>query len=95
MRPPYDTGSYAKVVTYDATKKAGASKRCRSDVRSAFETLLGSGGDKEGQDMISDAMGLCAGARVNSSDDALGLAYWVQVGLPAPPFQALITRATS
>eukprot|EP00192_Tetraselmis_astigmatica_P002928 CAMPEP_0117662848 /NCGR_PEP_ID=MMETSP0804-20121206/8269_1 /TAXON_ID=1074897 /ORGANISM="Tetraselmis astigmatica, Strain CCMP880" /LENGTH=600 /DNA_ID=CAMNT_0005469769 /DNA_START=243 /DNA_END=2046 /DNA_ORIENTATION=- len=78
LRPPYDIGSYAKVVTYDATVAAGSAPGCSSAVRSAWTALFDHGKTDDGRSLIRSSMGLCPETPLKDASDVLDLAYWLQ-----------------
>lgn len=71
--PPFDAGSFAAGVTYDASEAAGAPPGCADALRRAWRVLLELGSDAGGRTIINERMRLCPAARVNSSADVLAL----------------------
>lgn len=57
--PPFDAGSFAEGVTYDATPAAGAPAACAPRVRSAWATLARLGASEAGRGKLRDALRLC------------------------------------
>ncbi|BDA40679.1 Lysosomal Pro-X carboxypeptidase [Coccomyxa sp. Obi] len=73
--PPYDSGSYAKIVTRDASEEGGSAPACASNVRKAWSTLFEMGRNDSGRGKIETAMRVCP-RLLNSSDDVMALANW-------------------
>ena len=78
--PPYDDKSFAKIVTGDASPEAGSAAACVPNMRKGWQILLNAGDSESGRKLISDAMRLCPHSSVDSKDDALTLAQWLQDG---------------
>lgn len=76
--PPYDAGSFAEVVTYDATREAGASEYCAENVRKAWTAIQNASATSEGLDFIREAFGLCADVPLKTAENVTELMYWTQ-----------------
>lgn len=76
--PAYDTGSYAKLVTFDATAAGGSSDDCAFNVRKAWPLLFQHGSTIEGRAELSSIFRLCPNSVLKSSADVYSLAYWLQ-----------------
>ena len=89
-RPAYDSGSFARIVTDDASPVGGAAPACADNVRSAWRALFAAGDDAalgagEGEGAIQAAkrarkakraMRLCEGVPFSGTADAEAVAYW-------------------
>ncbi|QDZ21254.1 serine carboxypeptidase [Chloropicon primus] len=76
--PPYDAGSFAKVVTYDATREAGASEYCAQNIRSSWVAAQNMSWTSQGRDHIRQAFQLCDDVPLESSYNLTSLLYWAQ-----------------
>ena len=76
--PPYDAGSFAKVVTYDATREAGAADYCSLNVRNSWQAVRNESGTAEGRNRVREAFRLCDGVPLESDDNVTALLYWAQ-----------------
>ncbi|EFN56397.1 hypothetical protein CHLNCDRAFT_144962 [Chlorella variabilis] len=74
--PPYDPGSFAKIVTQDASPEGGSAEACADNVRAAWKLLDRWGSSEEGRQSISAAMRLCPESAVESGEDATALCDW-------------------
>ncbi|KAK9809908.1 hypothetical protein WJX72_001411 [[Myrmecia] bisecta] len=74
--PPYDAGSFSKIVTRDASPAAGAPAACVANVRQSWQTLFGLGKDEEGRQTIRKAMNICHDAKLDGPEDVEALANW-------------------
>lgn len=74
--PPYDAGSFAKIVTQDASPEGGSVAACAGNVREAWRVLARFGKTKEGRSTINRAMSLCDASRAETEGDALALRDW-------------------
>ena len=77
LEPPYDTGSYAKVVTYDTSVAAGAAAGCTGNLRSAWQQVLQRTSAAEWAE-LQTLFRLCPGVTLESYADVYTLAYWLQ-----------------
>ncbi|GIL59446.1 hypothetical protein Vafri_14127, partial [Volvox africanus] len=75
--PPFDTGAFAKGVTYDASELAGSAPACIYNVRSTWDVLRVYGRDDEGRAFLADSLGLCPDAKPRNSDDVAVLREWL------------------
>lgn len=75
--PPWDSGSYAKVVTRDATPAAGAAEACAPNMRQAWQELFSASETPEGRQRIRDSMLLCPHAPLANRSSADALAAWL------------------
>ncbi|KAJ9521980.1 hypothetical protein QJQ45_024858 [Haematococcus lacustris] len=75
--PAYDSLSFSKGVTHDASSSGGAPRACAGNVRAGWKLLDSLGATQEGRTRISAAMRLCPDSSLNSTDDVLGLKYWL------------------
>lgn len=77
--PPADTGSFAAIVTHDASAKGGGSAAaCSENVRAAWSTMFEMGGSKGGRKDIAEAMRLCSHSEPGSKEDVVAIAEWAQ-----------------
>ena len=76
--PAYDANSFAKIVTRDASPEAGSAAACVPNMRKGWQVLLNAGDSESGRKLISDAMNLCPHSTVDSKNDAILLAQWLQ-----------------
>jgi len=76
--PAYDTGSYAKIVTEDASAAGGASDSCSNNIREAWPKLFKMGETSDGRAKLADLFRLCPNSGLNSTADVYALAYWLQ-----------------
>lgn len=77
--PPYDAGSFAAVVTRDASPEGGSSPECAPNARAAWKTLFDWGETKQGRQRIARAMRLCGGVKkLRTKEDVAALADWAQ-----------------
>ncbi len=76
--PPYDAGSFAKVVTYDATQEAGASVYCATNVRKSWDVAMNISATSEGRKQVAEAFQLCDGVPLDSSSMVTELLDWAQ-----------------
>ena len=74
--PAYDEGSYAKIVTRDASAAGGASDACAENIRSSWDDIFNSGSSDEGRARLAARLSLC---QKPAEDDIYTLAYWLQV----------------
>ncbi|KAK9841268.1 hypothetical protein WJX74_002844 [Apatococcus lobatus] len=75
--PPWDSGSYAKVVTRDATPAAGAAEACAPNMRQAWQELFSASETAEGRRRVRDSMQLCPDAHLDNRSSADALAGWL------------------
>ncbi|CAK0734809.1 hypothetical protein CVIRNUC_000484 [Coccomyxa viridis] len=73
--PPYDAGSFAKIVTRDASKEGGSAPACASNVRQVWRTLFDLGESKKGREKIAEGMRVCP-KLLETPDDVAQLADW-------------------
>ena len=81
LAPPYDEGSFAAVVTRDASPAAGAPDTgCSRNIRAAWEYLFSrtASGEPAALAEVRGAFRLCDSAPLGSADDVLLLAQWAQ-----------------
>ena len=81
LAPRYDEGSFAAVVTRDASPAAGAPDTgCVQNIRSAWAYLFSrtASGDPAALAEVREAFRLCDSAPLGSADDVLLLAQWAQ-----------------
>jgi len=77
--PPYDTGSYAKIVSFDASKAGGAvSDACSDNVRRAWPLIFKLGSTAEGRSTLARTFSLCENSVPQTVSDVYSLAYWLQ-----------------
>lgn len=57
--PPFDSGSFAAGVTYDATPKAGAAASCAPRVRDSWRRLMALGRSEAGRATLHSTLRLC------------------------------------
>lgn len=76
--PPYDPGSFAEIVTRDASPEKGSSNECASNSREAWKTMFELGKTSDGRYEIAKAMNLCDKGLLDSTDDVIELANWAQ-----------------
>jgi hypothetical protein len=95
LEPPYDTGSYAEVVTFDTSVLAGAAAGCTENLRSAWQQVLRRTTAAEWGE-LETLFRLCPGVTLKSYDDVYTLVYWLQSAfdfmasaLPPPPLSAM------
>jgi hypothetical protein len=81
--PPYDSGSFAEGVTYDATPEAGAPRSCAPRVRKAWRALERLGGTEEGRTQLRRALRLCECA--GGAGPRKGCPWTSNLERPAPP----------
>ena len=79
LDPPYDTGAYAKGVTYDATSRGGSVANCRENIQLSWPALFDLGKTEKGRDELGEVFKLCPRSKLNSSNDVYTLAFWLQV----------------
>ena len=75
--PPWDSGSYAKVVTRDATPATGAAEACVPNMRQAWQELFSASDTAEGRQRVRDSMLLCPDAHLDNRSSADTLAGWL------------------
>ncbi|GFR51787.1 hypothetical protein Agub_g14244, partial [Astrephomene gubernaculifera] len=75
--PPFDTGSFAKGVTYDASDIAGSAPACISNVRDTWDLLKVYGSDEEGRKFLSEGLRLCPNVRLKDEGDVEYLRAWL------------------
>ncbi|KAL4448337.1 hypothetical protein ABPG75_005556 [Micractinium tetrahymenae] len=75
-RPPYDDGSFAKIVTQDASAEGGSAPACASNVREAWKALMHLGKTEEGRQTIAVALQLCEDSRLDGKADVRALRDW-------------------
>ena len=75
--PPWDSGSFAKVVTRDATPAAGAAEACAPNMRQAWQELFAASESQDGRQQLRDSMLLCDDAPLKGRPDADPLANWL------------------
>lgn len=76
--PPYDPGSFAKIVTRSASPEHGCEEACVPNVRAAWQALFALGESAKGRKKIRDAMRICPDSPLDSMDDVMELADWAQ-----------------
>eukprot|EP00193_Tetraselmis_chui_P014009 CAMPEP_0177778850 /NCGR_PEP_ID=MMETSP0491_2-20121128/16202_1 /TAXON_ID=63592 /ORGANISM="Tetraselmis chuii, Strain PLY429" /LENGTH=478 /DNA_ID=CAMNT_0019298207 /DNA_START=295 /DNA_END=1728 /DNA_ORIENTATION=+ len=81
LEPPYDAGSYAKAVTYDATSKAGAAPGCSEAVRQSWDALARQGASSKDRSRLRNELNLCPDIPFQSKEDVTALALWLQSAL--------------
>ncbi|GAB4814859.1 hypothetical protein N2152v2_001905 [Parachlorella kessleri] len=74
--PPWDSGSFAKIVTRDAWPEGGSAHDCADNVRRAWKTLFKWGKSGGGRAAIGHAMRLCNDSSLDNKDDVAELADW-------------------
>lgn len=76
--PPYDGGSFAAIVTRDASPEHGAAAACAPNVRSAFSALLAvPRGGKAAARAAARALRLCPDVKLKTDADAAAVADWL------------------
>ena len=76
--PPYDGGSFAEIVTRDASPEHGASAACAPNVRAAFAALLAlPGAGKKAVVAARSALRLCDDVPLKTEDDVAAVADWL------------------
>ncbi|KAG2492517.1 hypothetical protein HYH03_009182 [Edaphochlamys debaryana] len=75
--PPFDPGSFAKGVTYDASELAGSAPACADNVRDTWDLLRIYGGDDAGRKFLATGLGLCPSVPLSSEDDVAYLREWL------------------
>jgi lysosomal Pro-X carboxypeptidase len=78
LSPAYDMGSFAKLVTFDASANGGGSEACVERVRAAWKLVLALGTSTAGRARLDAIFRLCPSSRLASESDALVLAGWLQ-----------------
>ena len=76
--PPYDEGSFAAIVTGDASPAGGASKTCSDNVRKAWPRLFELGATEAGRKRLTSLFRLCPNSAPESVSDVWTLAFWLQ-----------------
>jgi hypothetical protein len=76
--PKYDGGSYAKIVTRDASPEGGSNPACARNVRASWDIVFDMGSSENGRATVHKAMKLCAAATLETTDDVFALANWLQ-----------------
>ncbi|KAK9801908.1 hypothetical protein WJX73_002094 [Symbiochloris irregularis] len=74
--PAYDPGSFAKIVTYDASPEAGSAANCIPNAQKAWQALFDLGESQDGRTQIRKHMRLCDHAPMNGPADAAALVEW-------------------
>ena len=74
--PAYDPGSYAKIVTRDASSAGGASDACAANIEKSWDSIFDSGTSAEGRAWLASQLSLCEPPVDNN--DVWTLAYWLQ-----------------
>ncbi|GBF97767.1 hypothetical protein Rsub_10192 [Raphidocelis subcapitata] len=75
--PPFDSGSFAEGVTYDATPAAGAPRSCAPRARGAWAAMGRLGGDAEGRATLRRALRICDSVALDDSEDVEELRDWL------------------
>ncbi|KAG2446301.1 hypothetical protein HXX76_000889 [Chlamydomonas incerta] len=75
--PAFDSGSFAKGVTYDASELAGSAPACVGNVRATWDLLASYGGDDEGRKFLAGGLRLCPGVALKSAEDVEYLRAWL------------------
>ncbi|KAL4433268.1 hypothetical protein ABPG77_003316 [Micractinium sp. CCAP 211/92] len=75
-RPAYDDGSFAKVVTRDASAEGGSSPACAGNVREAWRVLKHLGKTGQGRKTIAEALQLCEESQLDGEADVTVLRDW-------------------
>ncbi|KAG8470709.1 hypothetical protein KFE25_009130 [Diacronema lutheri] len=78
LSPPYDAGSFAQAVTYDASAAGGGSDACVHSVRAAWKRLFALGASEDGRASLNALFRLCPSSRLRAQADAGVLAGWLQ-----------------
>jgi len=76
--PAYDSGSFAKIVTLDASVEGGSPQACAPNVRASWPLIFELGKNQTGQDELNRIFKLCDNSKIGSSSAAYGLASWLQ-----------------
>ena len=74
--PAYDPGSYAKIVTRDASSAGGATDACAANIGGVWDSIFDAGTSTEGRAWLASQLSLCEAPTDN--DDVWTLAYWLQ-----------------
>ncbi|RHY20010.1 hypothetical protein DYB37_003710 [Aphanomyces astaci] len=74
--PAADTGSFSRIVTFDATPAAGAAANCVPNIKSVWGKIAAAARTAAGRDTLARAFGFCESFATESA--ALGLVDWIQ-----------------
>ncbi|KAI8473311.1 MAG: serine carboxypeptidase S28-domain-containing protein [Monoraphidium minutum] len=75
--PPYDAGSFAEGVTYDATPAACAPRGCARRARAAWALIEGMGRSEGGRRELHTALRLCDSVKLDDEDAVSELRDWL------------------
>jgi lysosomal Pro-X carboxypeptidase len=73
---PLDKGSYAHIVTFDASEEAGAAPNCIPNIRRTWPAMREFGKTPEGRDALKKSLSLCDSVELNSADDVESVLDW-------------------
>ncbi|KDD71492.1 serine carboxypeptidase S28, partial [Helicosporidium sp. ATCC 50920] len=76
--PPYDAGSFARIVTRDASPEGGSAPACAPNARSAWQALFELSDSSQGRSRARRALRLCPSVRLESKEDGVAVANWAQ-----------------
>jgi pimeloyl-ACP methyl ester carboxylesterase len=79
--PAYFSGSFAEVVTYDASTAGGSTDACKDNIKAAWADIFKIGGSKDGRTQLASTFKLCDSASqllINSEAEVYSLAGWLQ-----------------
>ena len=76
--PPYDTGSYAKGVTLDASVAGGAAAGCAEAVSAAWGAISRLGTTAAGRRSLETTFRLCPASRPLEEHNTTSVSFWAQ-----------------
>jgi lysosomal Pro-X carboxypeptidase len=75
---PPDIGSYARLVTFDATPAAGSAVNCAPNIRRVWPTIRSLGKSEDGRSTLRSALSLCDSTPLTTPADVESLIDWAK-----------------
>ncbi|KAJ8524063.1 hypothetical protein ON010_g17055 [Phytophthora cinnamomi] len=75
---PLDKGSFERIVTFDASEKAGSAPNCVPNIRRTWPAMKNLGKSKRGRQQLKKALSLCDSVTVESEADVDGVMDWAK-----------------
>ncbi|RLN48792.1 hypothetical protein BBJ28_00008792 [Nothophytophthora sp. Chile5] len=75
---PLNKGSYAHIVTFDASEQAGSAPNCIPNIRRTWPAMKKLGATEEGRNSLKKALSLCDNVKLESDEDVASVLDWAK-----------------
>ncbi|TDH73443.1 hypothetical protein CCR75_006162 [Bremia lactucae] len=73
-----DKGSFARLVTFDASKRAGSAPLCAANIRRTWSVMKTLARSEKGRNQLKEALSLCEVVKVESTKDIARVMIWAK-----------------